>query len=67
MLPIYDNLTIQHIVEETMASGIEDINHCYSRHENLLKAISTSTMNLNISFKRQEKTMTRIGMVLSTI
>ena len=57
MLPVYDKPTIQYVVEEAVPSGIEDIILVTGDTKDLLKTISTSTTNLNTTFKRQERTV----------
>ena len=55
MLPVYDKSTILYVVEEAIASGIDDIIIITSKQKNQSKTISTNHMNWNKPSKRQEK------------
>lgn len=55
MLPVYDKPTSQYVVEEAVASGINDNIIVTGRHK---RSIEDHFKNLNSTFKRQEKTVT---------
>ena len=51
MLPVYDKPTIHYVVEEALKAGIDDIMIVTGRNKR-------NHTNLNIRFKRQERTVT---------
>ncbi len=55
MLPIVDKPTIQYIIEEAIASGIEEILVITGRSKRLLKITLTVMWNLKWNLKSQEK------------
>lgn len=54
MLPVYDKPTTQYVVEEVIASGIDDIIIVTGKTKS--NTILTNPMNSNTPFKRREKT-----------
>lgn len=56
MLPVYDKPTIQYIIEEAIASGIDDILIVTGRTKDQLKTTSTNPTNSNTPYKRQART-----------
>ena len=55
MLPVYDKPTIQYVIEEAIASGIDDILIVTGRTKGQLKTTSTSHSNLNRLCKVQAR------------
>lgn len=58
MLPVYDKPTIQYVVEEAVASGINDIIIVTGRHKRSIEDHFDKYYELEYNLQKQEKTMT---------
>lgn len=56
MLPVYDKPTIQYVIEEVIASGIDNILIVTCRTKGRLKTTSTNLTNSNTPYKRRART-----------
>lgn len=58
MLPVYDKPTLQHLVEEAVTAGIDDILSITGKASIQSRIISTSPMNLNTVSTGRERIVT---------
>ena len=56
MLPVYDKPTIQHVIEEAIASRIDDILIVTGRTKDRLKTTSTNPTNSNTPCRKRART-----------
>ena len=61
MLPIVDKPTIQYVVEEAVASGIEDIIIVTGRGKNAIEDHFDRSLELEIALERQRSEERRVG------